>query len=229
MTRIGGFVDKIDSIGKGADKLMGPGGSITLLVTGIGAAFGGLKGAITANLIKNGVDPFTALIVGNITSVIPGALAEVFTKAIVTKAIATFGASVAAASAGGAVASGVAGAVTAGAATAGVAATAIAALPAILAAAGVVAAIGGMMLVLKELEKPVIDLTTKPGFDAPNIFDILFQPGGIFGRKKLFGNMTDSPMDAKYGTPNIVVKIGEKKLDVIITDALGRVLADGPR
>ena len=91
------FVDKIGSIGKGADDLLGPGGSITLLVSGIGAAFGGLKGAITANLVKGGMDPFTALVVANITAQVPAALASALTGAIVNQAIAAYGAKMAAA------------------------------------------------------------------------------------------------------------------------------------
>jgi hypothetical protein len=100
------FVDSVSGIGKEADKLLGPGGAITTLVSGIGFAFGGLKGAITANLVKGGLDPFTALIVGNIAgTAIPNALAEVFTKVVVTKAVAAFGTSIAASSAAGAAAS----------------------------------------------------------------------------------------------------------------------------
>jgi hypothetical protein len=94
---IEGFVDKITGIGKSADDLLGPGGSITLLVTGIGAAFGGLKGAITANLVKDGMDPFTALIVANIAAQIPASLASALTGAIVNQAIAAYGAKMTAA------------------------------------------------------------------------------------------------------------------------------------
>jgi hypothetical protein len=99
-----GFVDKISAIGKGADDLLGPGGSITLLVTGIGAAFGGLKGAITANLLKEGIDPFTALVVSNILAQIPLALATAITNQIVAGAVAKFGVAMAAASTGSAAA-----------------------------------------------------------------------------------------------------------------------------
>ena len=98
------FVDKIGAIGKGADSLLGPGGSITLLVTGIGAAFGGLKGAITANLLKDGMDPFTALVVANILAQIPLALATAITNQVVAGAVAKFGVAMAAASTGSAAA-----------------------------------------------------------------------------------------------------------------------------
>ena len=94
---IEGFVDKISGIGKEADGLLGPGGSITLLITGIGAAFGGLKGAITANLVKGGMDPFTALIVANIAAQVPAALASALVSTIVNQAIAAYGAKMAAA------------------------------------------------------------------------------------------------------------------------------------
>jgi len=98
------FIDKIGAIGKGADSLLGPGGSITLLVTGIGAAFGGLKGAIAANLVKDGMDPFTALVVANIAAQIPAALAGAITNQIVAGAVAKFGVAMAAASTGSAAA-----------------------------------------------------------------------------------------------------------------------------
>jgi len=123
-----GFIDKIGGIGKGADDLLGPGGSITLLVTGIGAAFGGLKGAIAANLLKDGMDPFTALVVSNILAQIPLALATAITNQIVAGAVAKFGVAMAAASTGssaaGAALAGGAGAVAGfgGAAIAGAAA-----------------------------------------------------------------------------------------------------------
>ena len=99
---IEGFVDKISGIGKGADDLLGPGGSITLLVSGIGAAFGGLKGAITANLVKDGMDPFTALIVANIAATIPAALASAITSQLVAAAVTKFGVAMASASIGSA-------------------------------------------------------------------------------------------------------------------------------
>lgn len=122
------FIDKIGGIGKGADDLLGPGGSITLLVTGIGAAFGGLKGAITANLVKDGMDPFTALVVANIAAQIPASLAGAITSQIVAGAVTKFGVAMAAASTGsaaaGAALAGGAGAVAGfgGAAVAGAAA-----------------------------------------------------------------------------------------------------------
>jgi hypothetical protein len=84
------FVDSITGIGKEADKLLGPGGAITTLVSGIGFAFGGLKGAISANLIKGGMDPFTALIVGNIAQEIPLALARAVASQAVTSAVTKF-------------------------------------------------------------------------------------------------------------------------------------------
>jgi hypothetical protein len=231
LAKVEDIAKSIGGIGKSADKLLGPDGAITVLVTAIGASFGGLKGAISANLIKNGVDPFTALIAGNILQVIPGALAEVFVKSVVTKAIATFGAEVAAASAGGAIAAGVGGAAAGAGGTAaagvGIGALAIAALPEILAAAAVVAAVAGLAMVVKTaMDNPVTNLTTQPGFDAPNIFDILFPKKGAFSTSVGLG--TNSSMSAKY-EPSIVVQIGEKKLDVIVTDALGRTLKSGAR
>ena len=227
MDKIGEFARTISGIGDAANGLLGPGGSITALVTGIGLAFGGLKGAIGANLLKNGVDPFTALIVTNVLDVVPKALAEVFTKAIVTKAIAAFGTSVAAAAAGGAVAEGVAGAAAGGAATAagaaGFSAMVIAALPGILAAAAVVAAVGGLALVINEMNKnPVQEIQNMPGFTAPSIFDILFPKKGAFSTGAGLG--TNNPMTAKY-TPTVNVYIGQKKFDATVKNTLGQIIS----
>jgi hypothetical protein len=222
------FIDKIGGIGKGADDLLGPGGSITLLVTGIGAAFGGLKGAIAANLVKDGMDPFTALIVANIAAQIPASLAAALTSQIVAKAVAAFGASTAAAAAGGAAASAAAG-VGGAAATAGLAATAIAVLPTVLAAAATVAAAVVIGNAIKDnMDKPVNSIPMQPGFDAPNIFDILFPKKGAFGVGSGLG--TDTPMTAKYGNQTIDMSgrttnniyIGTGKVDTVVTDSIKR-------
>jgi len=228
VAKIEEFIDKINGIGKGADDLLGPGGSITLLVTGIGAAFGGLKGAITANLMKGGMDPFTALIIANIAAQIPASLAAALTSQIVAKAVAAFGASTAAAAAGGAAASAAAG-VGGAAATAGLAATAVAVLPIVLAAAATVAAAVVIGNAIKDnMDKPVNSIPMQPGFDAPNIFDILFPKKGAFGVGSGLG--TDNPMTAQYGNQTIDMSgrttnniyIGTGKVDTVVTDSINR-------
>jgi hypothetical protein len=94
LRQIGKFVDDIKGVGKSADGLLGPGGSITLLVTGIGAAFGGLRGAIATNLLKGGVDPIKAYFIstvgaGVLQGVIDG-MTKSLTAAAVTKFLALF-------------------------------------------------------------------------------------------------------------------------------------------
>lgn len=244
---IEGFVDKIAGIGKEADGLLGPGGSITLLVTGIGAAFGGLKGAITANLLKGGMDPFTALIVGNIASQIPVALANALISTVVTKAVAGFGASVAAASAGGAAASAAAG-VSGTAASGGLAALlGAAALPVTIvaltaaAAAAIGAATGNMQntrvargditqeqaLVetgsqgagnIALYSSPSAAKETKQIFDDFLAFINPFDGGKTRADRPAFSTTSD-PMTAKY-TSNIY--IGTGKVDTVVTDSLKR-------
>ena len=94
LRQIGKFVDDIKGVGKAADGLLGPGGSITLLVTGIGAAFGGLRGAIATNLIKGGVDPIKAYFISTVgAGVLQGVtdgLMKSLTSAAVTKFMALF-------------------------------------------------------------------------------------------------------------------------------------------
>jgi len=161
---IGQFIDKISQIGKGADSLLGEGGSITLLVSGIGAAFGGLKGVIAANLLKGGVDPFTALIVANIAATIPSALAGAITNEIVTAAIAKFGAATAAAAVGSSVA-GAAGA--AAAAGGGAAAAAVGGVSAATAAAAVAIPFA-LALGLKALGVNKLAVSGVPSTFGPN-------------------------------------------------------------
>lgn len=234
---ISGFADKISGIGKSANKLLGPGGDITLLVTGIGVAFGGLGGAISANLVKNGVDPFTALIASNVLKVIPSALAEVFTKAIVTKAIATFGTEVAAASAGGAAASAGIGAAAGGVGTAaaglGVGVAVVAMLPEILAvvlAAATIAAIVAAVNAKPPTGKPMgpneLGLRDYSGTTLGSNFNVPDNPIAQF----LLGGMQGSynPMDSKY-SPQLTMSVSGKQFDVIVTDAMGRVLHSGGR
>jgi hypothetical protein len=198
------FVDSIGGIGKGADDLLGPGGSITLLVSGIGAAFGGLKGAISANLIKNGMDPFTALIVGNILQQIPLALAKALVDQAVTAAVGKFTAAMAAGSAASAAGSAAAAAAGGAAATTGgtiaAGATSVAGV-----SAGVVA--GALAL-------PVaIPLALKAlGFGEGSIAVSGMDPAMIAA--------------AKAGTTNNIY-IGTGKVDTVVSDSIARIKRQG--
>jgi hypothetical protein len=220
-----GFIDKIAGIGKGADDLLGPGGSITLLVTGIGAAFGGLKGAIAANLVKGGMDPFTALVVANITAQIPAALASALVSSVVTKAVAAFGTSVAAASAGGAAASAAAG-VGGTAATGGLTALLGAAfLPvsilaiSVAAAAALTNAITDKGMTDKVGGNGVVDLfgttaatTSGGGFDLGEFFKFVTT-----------GQRTPTtPQGPLSGATTNNIFIGTGKVDTVVTDSINR-------
>ena len=224
------FIDKIGGIGKGADDLLGPGGSITLLVTGIGAAFGGLKGAITANLVKNGMDPFTALVVANIAAQIPAALASALTSQIVTKAVAAFGASTAAAAAGSALVPGAGGAAAVAAGGLTVAALAPFVIG-VLAVAGVVAAIatvanGVKGKTLAELAAEQPGGGPRPGrtsttYTGPAIGPLPGTPGSFTP----FAGMTPTPgapMIGATSTTAFNIFIGTGKVDTVVTDSINR-------
>jgi hypothetical protein len=90
LRQIGQFVDDIKGVGKAADGLLGPGGSITLLVTGIGAAFGGLRGAIATNLLKGGVDPIKAYFISTVGAGVLQGVTDGLTKSLTSAAVTKF-------------------------------------------------------------------------------------------------------------------------------------------
>ena len=90
LRQIGKFVDDIKGVGKSADGLLGPGGSITLLVTGIGAAFGGLRGAIATNLLKGGVDPIKAYFISTVGAGVLQGVTDGLTKSLTSAAVTKF-------------------------------------------------------------------------------------------------------------------------------------------
>jgi hypothetical protein len=243
-----GFVDKISGIGKEADGLLGPGGSITLLVTGIGAAFGGLKGAITANLVKDGMDPFTALVVANIAAQIPASLAAALTSAIVNQAIAAYGAKMAAATVltntvptkggspldfikqlfgfGAPVAAGTA--VTAGgaAATTGVAAAAATAATVAAAAVIPVAAFAVAYDHQTKMADAFSNLITR--LDLKNrTTPLITAPTGTDSQSELVRTLFFSgykpPVTATDGTTTNNIYIGTGKVDTVVSDSLTRL------
>ncbi len=92
--QFGDFVDSIKGVGKEADRVLGPGGAIRVAITGISAAFGGLRGAIATNLLASGVDPIKAYFIstasaGILEGIIKGMTASL-TSAAVTKFFALF-------------------------------------------------------------------------------------------------------------------------------------------
>lgn len=226
------FVDKIGSIGKGADDLLGPGGSITLLVSGIGAAFGGLKGVISANLIKDGMDPFTALIVANIAAQVPAALASALTSAIVSKAVAAFGASTAAAAAGGAAVSGTGGAAALAAGGLSVAALAPFVIG-VLGVAGVVAAIatianGKQGKTLAELAAEQPGGGPRPGQTSTTYKGPAVGPGANTVPFVPFAGMTPgTPWAGQTSTTAVNIFLGTKKVDTVIYDSFDRIKRAG--
>lgn len=224
------FIDKIAGIGKGADSLLGPGGSITLLVTGIGAAFGGLKGAIAANLVKDGMDPFTALVVANIAAQVPAALAAALTGQIVAGAVSKFGIAMAGSAAAGAVVPGAGGAAALAAGGLSVAALAPFVIG-VLAVAGVIAAIatvanGVKGKTLAELAAESPAGPPRPGqtsttYKGPAIGPLPGTPGSFTP----FAGMTPTPgapMIGATSTTAFNIFIGTGKVDTVVTDSINR-------
>jgi hypothetical protein len=227
------FIDKIAGIGREADKLLGPGGSITALVTGIGAAIGGLKGAIAANLLKAGIDPFTALIVANIAAEIPAALAAAITNALVTRAIGAFGAKMAASSAAGAAASAAGAAASGAGAAAGggslLALLGAAALPVTivaLSAAAVLAIANGTSGKTLAERAAESGNAPRPGqtsttYKGPAIGPLPGNPGSF----RPFAGITPMPGAPMIGATSTTVNnifIGTGKVDTVVSDSIKR-------
>jgi hypothetical protein len=219
------FIDKITGVGKTAENVLGKDGPIRVAITAIGAAFGGLKGAIAANLVKDGMDPFTALIVANIAAQVPASLAAALTGQIVTKAVAAFGASVAAASAGGAAASaaaGVGGTAASGGLTAllGAAFLPVSILAISVAAAAALSnAITEKGMTDKVGGNGVVDIFgTTAATTAGGGFDL-----GEFWRFVTTGQRTPTtPAGPMSGATTNNIFIGTGKVDTVITDSINR-------
>jgi len=192
------FIDKIGGIGKGADDLLGPGGSITLLVTGIGAAFGGLKGAIAANLVKDGMDPFTALVVANIAAQIPASLAAALTGSIVNQAIAAYGAKMAAATVTTTVAGGLGGA-----------------------AGGVAAGVGGTVATGAAGVAGVSAGVVAGALALPVAIPLALKALG-FGEGSLAVSGADPRLIAAAQATTNNIYIGTGKVDTVVTDSINR-------
>lgn len=203
LRQIGKFADDIAGVGKSADGLLGPGGSITLLVTGIGAAFGGLKGAIATNLLKGGTDPIKAYFISTVAAGVIEGVVKGLAGEIVAKAIAAFSARLAVASAAGTAASAAAGIGAAGVAAAGTTASG-----AVTAGAATVAGFGAATIAAAVALPIAIPLALKA---------LGFGEGSI----AVSGMNAEMIAAAKAGAVNNIY-IGEKKVDTVISDSINR-------
>lgn len=88
--QFGQFVDSIKDIGKTANSVLGPGGDIRLAITGIGAALGGLRGSIAANLLASGVDPIKAYFISTASAGILEGVIKGMTQALTAQAVTKF-------------------------------------------------------------------------------------------------------------------------------------------
>jgi hypothetical protein len=222
------FIDKISGVGKTAENVLGKDGPIRVAITAIGAAFGGLKGAIATNLIKDGMDPFTALVVSNIAAQVPAALASALVSSVVTKAVAAFGTSVAVASAGGTAASAAAG--VGGAAAGGgglLALLGAAALPVTIVALSAAAV---MAIAAGSTGKTMAQLAAesgngpRPGLtstSAPQLNGNPLAPTST-SAPQLVGN----PL-GPTSTTAVNIFLGTKKVDTVIYDSFDRIKRAG--
>ena len=230
LRQIGKFADDIKGVGKSADGLLGPGGSITLLVTGIGAAFGGLRGAIAANLLKGGVDPIKAYFIATISAGVLEGVIKGMTQALVAQATTKFlslfkNIPLTVAPTGGMPGAGAAGtgwlASIGGVAGLGAVAAGVLSVAAVVAAAGALSnAITSSGMTDKVGGNGVVDVfgTTAATTAGGAPFDL-----GEFWKFVTTGQRTPAatvnPMTAKY-TSNIY--IGTGKVDTVVTDSLKR-------
>jgi hypothetical protein len=230
LRQIGKFADDIKGVGKSADGLLGPGGSITLLVTGIGAAFGGLRGAIATNLLKGGVDPIKAYFISTISAGVLEGVIKGMTQALVAQATTKFlslfkNIPLTVAPTGGMPGAGAAGtgwlASIGGVAGLGAVAAGVLSVAAVVAAAGALSnAITSSGMTDKVGGNGVVDVfgTTAATTAGGAPFDL-----GEFWKFVTTGQRTPAatvnPMTAKY-TSNIY--IGTGKVDTVVTDSLRR-------
>jgi len=137
---IQGLIDKFVGMGKSANDILGPGGSIRVALTGLGAALGGIRGAIAANFIASGVDPIQAYFAGTVAKGVIEGMTEGLTGQAVAILIKKFAGNLGTATAGSALGSAAApgGTLAAGGLTV---AAAVPFLLAVLAVAAVVATI----------------------------------------------------------------------------------------
>jgi hypothetical protein len=107
---IQGLIDKFVGMGKSANDILGPGGDIRVALTGLGAALGGIRGAIAANFIASGVDPIQAYFFGTVADgVVKGMTSALTGEAVailIKKFALTIGTETAAAAAAASVAGG---------------------------------------------------------------------------------------------------------------------------
>jgi len=217
--QFGDFVGSIKGIGKEADRVLGPGGAIRVAITGISAAFGGLRGAIATNLLASGVDPIKAYFIstasaGILEGIIKGMTASL-TSAAVTKFFALFKsvpltvAPTVPVPAGGAPGGGIP-----------FLATGFGSLVASLGALFAVGAVQNTaqteaIEAYKKGETPLWQKLLTPWL-WPELFNNPTKPA--------FGGQYSDPMTAKYSSPQFKVYVGQKEFDATVRDSLGNML-----
>jgi hypothetical protein len=236
LRQIGKFADDIKGVGKSADGLLGPGGSITLLVTGIGAAFGGLRGAIATNLLKGGTDPIKAYFISTVAAGVIEGVVRGLAGQIVARAIGAFAARMAAASAAGAAASAVSGAAGLGGTAAIAGGLSVAALApfviGVLGVAGVVAAIA--TIAGGKTGKTLAELAAesgnapRPGQTSTTYSGPAIGPGrGSIPFAPFAGVTPGAPMAGPTSTTAYNIFIGTGKVDTVVANSIKRTTLYG--
>jgi hypothetical protein len=216
--QFGDFVDSIKGVGKEADRVLGPGGAIRVAITGIAAAFGGLRGAIATNLLASGVDPIKAYFIstasaGILEGIIKGMTASL-TSAAVTKFFALFKSVPLTVSP------------TAPVPTGG---TPGGPLPFLATGAGkILASLGALFAVGQVQNAAQTEAIEAYKKGETPLWQKLLTP---WLWPELFNNPTKpasstyvDPMTAKYSSPQFRVYVGQKEFDATVRDSLGNMI-----
>jgi hypothetical protein len=174
LSTVKSWIDKAFEFGYWVNDTLGPKGTVQVALAAIAFKIGGWKGAITGAFTTG----FSSIGFDPLQSAIAGAITAAFASTVVEQGLEALGAKVAAAIFGGNAISAAASAATAGTAAAagagevaagvGLGALVIAALPEILAAGAVVAAVAALALLASkpQPERPLSE--THPGVAAPS-------------------------------------------------------------
>lgn len=230
--QFGDFVKSIKGIGKEADRVLGPGGAIRVAITGIAAAFGGLRGAIATNLLASGVDPIKAYFISTASAGILEGVIKGMTQALTTAAVTKFFSLFknvpltvaptvpvpggAAASAGAGWLASVGGIAGLGVVAAGV-----------LAVGTVVAATAALTTAITDKKRVgLFNAGVASGEAKTGVIDLFgttlattLTPGILDRPSYAVGNLGTS-----YGAPEFKVYVGQKEFDATVRDSLGNML-----
>ena len=228
--QFGDFVDSIKGIGKEADRVLGPGGAIRVAITGISAAFGGLRGAIATNLLASGVDPIKAYFISTASAGILEGVIKGMTQALTTAAVTKFFSLFKNVPLTVAPTVPVPGGAAAGAgwlaSVGGIAGLGVVAAG-VMAVGAVVAATAALSTAITDKKKVgLFNAGVASGEAKTGVIDLFgttlattLTPGILDRPSYAVGNLGTS-----YGAPEFKVYVGQKQFDATVRDSLGNML-----